>query len=547
MRIATQALAWEFWSTNRRGWLLLVAAIPAFALIYRLAAVPLRQSEDMKFFCLLPMVLSLILAGAYCNFTDQVRREGIAGFPRHLFILPVSTFHLVTSAILCGVTSVVGIYFAWATLVLPPLDVVLLVRWPATLLAAFVVFYQTIIWCLSGFRITRIVSLSLVATTLVGISVLPILKIPAIWANEAVLSAILGATAAGTYAVALVAVGKQRRGGGAGWTWPSTLVDRLAVFLPHRRSALKSADAALFWIEWRRVGLLLPAAVLLATCLVLGTTILFTDRGSRETMWAENWLAVLPLIVAVPVSMGFGKPDFWSLDVTLSPFMATRPVSGGQLLSAKMKVAAVSSLLAWAALLVVAPLCIYLYCDTEHWHDAWQMLGLIYSPFSQWALPILWLVMSMLLTWSLMIGNVWLGYSGRPVVYYAFVVVGMGVFLTALVVFAMYLERPRYWQNAWVETLIWLPWAFAAFVSAKAWFAIWCGSRLRRRGLISDGNIIAYACLWLTAAAFLAFRAWLISPGIEWLRNLLMLFALCAIPLARVAASPLAIAWNRHR
>jgi hypothetical protein len=382
---------------------------------------------------------------------------------------------------------------------------------------------------------------------LVGVSALPVLPIASRWASESLLSMILGAAAVSTYAVALVVVGKQRRGGGGGWTWPSTLVERLAVLLPHRALALKSADAALFWMEWRRAGLLLPAAVLLATCLVLSTVILFTDRGAKATMWAETWLAVLPLIVAVPISMGFGKTDFWSLDVTLPAFMATRPVSGGQLFSAKMKVAAVSTLLAWAALVIVAPVCIYLYCDTEHWHDAWQISGIIYSPFSQWALPILWLATAVLLTWGMMIGNIWLGYSGRPVVYYAFVVVGMAVFLTALLIFAMYLERPRSWQNAWVRTLSWLPWAFAAFISTKAWFAVWCGSRLRRRGLISHRNITVYSYLWLAAATCLVFRAWLISPGIEWLRNLLMLFALCVIPLARVAATPLAIAWNRHR
>jgi hypothetical protein len=123
----------------------------------------------------------------------------------------------------------------------------------------------------------------------------------------------------------------------------------------------------------------------------------------------------------------------------------------------------------------------------------------------------------------------------------------MGIFLTALVIFSMYLERPRYWQNVWLCMLTWLPWAFAVFIAAKAWFAVWSGSNLRRRGLISNRNIKVYSCLWLAAATCLVFRAWLISPGIEWLRNLLMLFALCVIPLARVAATPLAIAWNRHR
>ena len=36
MRSAAYALAWEFWSANRRGWLMVLAAIPLCAVVYRL-------------------------------------------------------------------------------------------------------------------------------------------------------------------------------------------------------------------------------------------------------------------------------------------------------------------------------------------------------------------------------------------------------------------------------------------------------------------------------------------------------------------------------
>jgi len=40
---------------------------------------------------------------------------------------------------------------------------------------------------------------------------------------------------------------------------------------------------------------------------------------------------------------------------------------------------------------------------------------------------------------------------------------------------------------------------------------------------------------------------WLISPRVEWFRDLFCLAALLACPIARVAAAPLAVARNRHR
>ena len=383
----------------------------------------------------MPLVASIILAISFCNFTDRNRRDGIAGFPRHLFALPVNTRLMVTCAMACSLLSVVGIYVAWATLVLQPLEVAILVRWPATLLAAFVVFYQAIIWCLCGFRLTRVIGLSLVATILVAVGFLPtLLPKTNFWASETnAVSRAIGALMAVAYGATLVTVGAQRRGGARGWAGIQTLVERLVSAIPRRQVALKSPDAALFWMEWRRAGLVLPAAVMFTTVLILGPVLSFTGRGDKETAWAETWLFIMPIMLAFPIGMGFGKPDFWSLDLDLSPFFATRPITAGQLLAAKMKAAACSALVAWAILLLVAPTCIYLFCDTKHWSDALDGSRQCFIPRSpSGCCPILGLVGAMLVTWSLLVRSIWLGYSGRAGFYYSLTGIGLTAFVTGV-------------------------------------------------------------------------------------------------------------------
>ena len=215
MRSAVTAIAWEFWSANRGGWLLVLSAIPVCALLYRLLLDPIEQpGSDARFFSFLPMVMSLILAVAFCNFTDSRLRDGMAGFPRHLFAKPVNTWLAVACVMACGILSVVGLYVAWAQLVFRPIGIVISIRWPATLMAAGIVFYQTIIWCLCGFRLTRVVALSLAVTILVAIGFLPTMA-PAtsLWASENAVSAALGAVVAFAYGATVLVVSTQRRGG----------------------------------------------------------------------------------------------------------------------------------------------------------------------------------------------------------------------------------------------------------------------------------------------------------------------------------------------
>ena len=70
--------------------------IPLCAVLYRVLAESIQASDGWRSLSFMPFAISLILAAAFCNFTDRSRRDGLAGFPRHLFTLPVKTHYLVT-------------------------------------------------------------------------------------------------------------------------------------------------------------------------------------------------------------------------------------------------------------------------------------------------------------------------------------------------------------------------------------------------------------------------------------------------------------------
>jgi hypothetical protein len=270
-------------------------------------------------------------------------------------------------------------------------------------------------------------------------------------------------------------------------------------------------------------------------------------RDEKATFWAEMWLAIMPMLLGFPIGLGFGKPDFWSLDIGLSPFAATRPVSSGQLIAAKLKVAAWSALVSWGIVLIVAPIVIYLFCDSSHWRHLWTQSGFIYSPLSHWVLPFLAIVCALIITWSLLVRNIWLGYSGRPAFYYTLSSVGLAAFVFVFFYFVWWLDHPRSRADRIVDMMAWVPWALATVATIKAWAATWLASKSQREGKISARGLAKYLIAWIAATAILISYAYLFAPRIEYFRNTTILLALCTIPAVSIALAPFTIAWNRHR
>ena len=329
MRSPSTAIVWEIWAAHRRSWLLVLAVVPIWAMVCQVFSDNLHHSDLIKGLSFIPAMLTTSLVMSIFNFTEVNHRKGFAGFPQRFFTAPMKTWSLVAIPMACGVAGVVLLYFAWALCVFRPAGVDLMIRWPAILLAVAVVFYQSIIWCLSGFRITRLIVLGIVMTYLVAVGFIPFMptKLRGDW-NEARLTIILAVMSVGAFAASVLSVGSQRRGGGQGWAWRRKLVRRLSNAIPHVQWNLKTPDRALLWMEWRRSGLVLPAAVLVGLGLIMGPASWIAGYGSKATALAVSWISILPILLAIPVGQGLAKPDFWSLELALSPFLTTQPITG---------------------------------------------------------------------------------------------------------------------------------------------------------------------------------------------------------------------------
>jgi hypothetical protein len=100
-----------------------------------------------------------------------------------------------------------------------------------------------------------------------------------------------------------------------------------------------------------------------------------------------------------------------------------------------------------------------------------------------------------------------------------------------------------------VQRVLWnaLPLILVTLVGIKMSAAGWIATRLDRRRLLGDRALVLGAACWLIAVlALYGVLVWFFStPFVA--RYLLALIAILAVPLARISAAPLALAWNRHR
>lgn len=550
MRRPIQALAWQFWAINRGGWVLTLGAVPVLAILARLIVRATGVSEVVHVVSSLVMIASMLLALALCDFTDRDPRGGFAGFPRRLFLMPMRTALLVLCPMLCAVAGLVGLYLAWAILIIRPLGMQIEIAWPAILLATVSVVFQTIIWSLSGFRVARIFVMCVTACMLTTIACLPLVLASSDWPPQS-LQLLLGAGLmigiACCYLAAVIAVGIQRRGGARGWNLPSVVTDAWSRATRRQSKPFASAQRALFWIEWRRNGRILPATVLFLLLLIIGPIGALNGHAADVTAWTALWLFLIPILLAAIVGKGFAKPDLWTLDLAISPFSAIRPVTPGDMIAAKVKCAACSTLLTWGILLAIGPLWIGLAGNLHTLNEVGAFARQLYSQRSLNLISILTFVVGILLTFSFMINALWIGLCGQTRLFYSAASASIVVFTTLAILIGCLVEDADWQTTSLVRIVPWLPWVLAALFLVKVWAAAWTVRETLRRKLALRRTILTYICFWLVATALLVATAWILASQVPWIRNLLMLCAMLAIPLARIGAAPLALARNRHR
>jgi hypothetical protein len=283
--------------------------------------------------------------------------------------------------------------------------------------------------------------------------------------------------------------------------------------------------------------------------MIAAATLLFgfvsRDNGVDKLMWCVG----VPLALAALFGKVFVKPDPWSFQVPT--FIALRPISSGQLLSAKLSAAARSAAITWLCFLLLAPSIILLRCDTANLKTAWQHLGNVQSPAMRIGYLALIGAAVVFWTWVLMINTLHTGLWGRPWAYYLSIacsLIGAPCMYFVLIWAVLPLFPFLHAENPDLM-MRWAPqigWALAGLFLVKVWLAAFAARSGLRRGLINRRGVIGYLIVWVCGtglAIVLAMMVFAIGELGElyrhtWVRPYLVAIAILQVPLARIALCP---------
>jgi hypothetical protein len=482
------------------------------------------------------------------NYTEiNVTREW-SGFPRRLFVLPVPTWQLVVLPVAYGVVSVELLYLAWIKLVWTH-EQIQMPAWFALVFGMCMVLYQTALWTLARFRVLRVVLISLGGVGSIAVASLPFLAkvIPLPWLTESRLIAVLLFVAIAAFIIAWATVARQRSGGAPRRRRIKALFDRAIDSLPKRTRDFSSPDAAQFWFEWRRTGWLLPACTAVVLLMVIAPVSWFNRDDPRYTNYIFGRLLAIPLVLGFVIGRGFSKCEFWTTSLSMTAFMAVRPLRAGEFVVSKVKVAAVSAAITWLLVLVFVSLWLPLWADRTTLKPLFFQFHTLY-PHTWLAILVLSFFALMVLTWRCLVTGLWAGLSGNPVHYFGAIAVQVLVPILLLTMFGiwsdaidrMIQDHPELVKLAAVRAI---SWGLALLVIAKFWFAAFSWNNVTTR------RTRQYLLFWLGATVcFIALAIWA-RPVLDVYRQagIYLLAALWLFPFARLGIAPLSLANNRHR
>jgi len=329
MRSPAAAIAWEIWRRNRWGlWVVLGSFLCGLAV--RLS----NRSNDevLQLIAGTAMVACFVVTFAIFSYVESSAQ---ISFPTRTFALPVRTQVLVNCPILIGVVGITIVHLAWAFLFLLPLDVgypleSFTLYWAAALLT-----FQALLWCLANYPKSFVVVLVLAMALFVRLAVLLFEDHDA---TRAIVCLIMILPVA--YLCARLGIRQQRRGQ---WQIPAKaqlLMEAATGKLLHRKRPFATPAQAQLWMEWQRnaVAPLISLGIgLVIVCAGFVHLAALDDVGSITSAWSYIVCALLTLWACI--SGVLMARDASSKSLALSSFLATRPVTSGELAFAKIKLA----------------------------------------------------------------------------------------------------------------------------------------------------------------------------------------------------------------
>jgi hypothetical protein len=541
MRSPALAIGWELWAKHRLGLLAIAAWSLAAALLVQV--MPRQMAEN---WIGVPSIILGCFSYLYLlwmfAYAESTLAGNDAGFPPRLFVVPVRTSVLIAWPMFYGMVTVALFWLLIQMAILNPCGA-RLESWPALLLAASLASYQALCWTIFRAPLVRLV-LAVLALPMLNVSDLVVraqLNVPTNYRMVLLPGPLIVrscATIVLAYLIAWVGVANDRRGErlSIGWRWEQ--VTRALARRFGQRRLFPSAAQAQRWLEIRRCywavpTLVVPLALLLNA--VAGSTF-----SSPDVMNIAVAITGPACLFAILLGFGLGKTSFWAIDLHLSPFLASRPVTSTALARAKLDAAA------WCA----ARTGIYLFLLT-----GLLLLALGNGPsalrLAHFTLgrnvPDWLLAVSAVLSVAGLVGTLWfyvltgmcLSIAGRvwlanatALLYLAACPVGSAVI--SEMSHSLYVDR--------ILILSRVLWGVGIGLTLCKLAAL--GATLR---LTWHERTVPVLAAWAAVVACLLIPLWAVVPPNPVPHALVTLYVVLAVPLSRPLLLPAAIAWNRHR
>ncbi len=558
MRSPASAIAWEFRQRHRLALIALAAYVLAFAAI-RLVMVEPGQPIDLSDGHTLAAVVMLPLSTMFMYFLgvftfgfdgDLTGRPSM--YPRRFFTLPVTTRALAGWPMLYGGLAMATLLLTTASLVHLEIvgDLVLFTLrpwgghvplvWPAVLGIVFLAWTQVLTWMpypLPGLR---------VIVTVAWLMALDAAVIVAIQYNvrESVLVGFLAPQIPLAYLAACYAVSRARCGYVPDWRGVFTWVGNAAGASGRRRGPFRSPAAAQLWFEWRQHGGSLPVWVGILLPFELGLLFLASDEPGVLVFLTLLAVLLTPPCMAGLLTTGLNAADPGRRDAYgITAFLATRPLTSVALTAAALKAALWSTLATWGLVLFAIPIGLKVSGTLPVVIDGMSQIIEIFEPPRALAVALLIVAGLMTWTWRRLVQRLCIGLTGRERLIKGTSFLSLS-FLVVLIPILQWLHDDSAARGA-----IWngFPWIVGFLACARACAAAWIAVRLHDARLLSDLSLLSGTTLWLAAVlALWGVLIWLFtSPYMA--RYVLLLIAVLGVPLSRLSAAPLALAWNRHR
>lgn len=567
-----QGVTYALWQRNRIGLWIIFGYTATFCVT--LIAAGDRRNDGLLAVGILFLLLSYLFLVAVFIHQDSDVGAARSSYPSYMFTLPIKTSRLVLAPMLLGTITVFAFAFV-LTLAARSSGAPISLFWPAALATTFVAVLQATFWFPWGIPYAKLV---------LTLAAIPLLATAVGMANNAKapewsICIGLAAVIALSYGTAYVGVARARRGDSR--EIGSSRAAKADAQPVKQKAPFRSAGQAQRWYELRQHGVVLPAVAALMSGLfyvpMVWNTTLSPISGIAPN--ANGLVPTIPTYVSIyyPVLLFFIPCASWVIgcglkrsdvkrgDRTFQLFYGTRPMSDADMIGAKLKATAISTLWAWGIVLLlslpilkmeggtmdvrrelVLPEQIPLFALLPRYVDGRAML-----------LAGIFVALLAVMTWRNYVIGFWTELSGKLWLRYAYPI-SFGVGYALIVMWGTQTSPSSSSRSPWFT--------FGAFVAAvwialaaKFLTAIWLTATEYRRRILKPRAVAWSAATFVVGCgAFVGMGLLLSGPlresfvGAQIASPLVIdstaiaLFVLWT-PLSRILAAPIMLSINRHR